>query len=308
MNKYYLILNPTAKSGKGKKKWEEIENLLKQNHIDYEIAVSQFSGHSIQLAHEACLKQAYKAIVAVGGDGTINEVLNGICSARDKVQKLTPMGILYTGTSPDICKYHQIPLEMHQAVQTLIHGTPTIIDVGEIEHIWKDEMTTRFFLCSVNLGIGARVADGSNSGLRRYLGDFLGTLVSIVKSVWEFYPQDFNCTIDGKEMIFKKTINMTIGKNPYVASGFKVGVDIGHSDGKSYLFSINNFNFVELMRNLPKVYDGSFYKHKKNTLLYFEKFYCQECDGAPEVEYDGDPQGFLPATITLMKNRFELIK
>lgn len=308
MKKFYLIMNPTAKSGKGKKNWEVIEALLRDYNAEYDVAVSQYSGHSIELARDASLKQIYRAIVAVGGDGTINEVLNGICSTRDEVAELPPLGILYTGTSPDICKYHQIPLDMKEAVKTLVLGTPTIIDVGEVEHIWHEKMTMRYFLCSVNLGIGARVADGSNSGLRKYLGDFLGTLVSIIKSIWEFSPQDLHCIIDGNEKLFPKTINMTIGKNPFVASGFKVGVDIGHDDGKSYLFSINNFSFIELIKNLPRVYDGSFYKHPKNTLLFFDKFHCKENEGAPEVEYDGDPQGFLPATIGLMRNRLKLIK
>lgn len=308
MKKFYLIMNPTAKSGKGKKNWDGIETHLKRMGVEYEIAISQFAGHAIDLAREAALKECYRAIVAVGGDGTINEVLNGICSTREEIAELPALAILYTGTSPDICKYHHIPLNMEDAVKTLINGTPTLIDIGEVKHIWKDKLTTRFFLCSVNLGIGARVADGSNSGLRKYFGDFVGTLLSIIKSIWQFSPADLHCIIDGKEMVFKKTINMTIGKNPYVASGFKVGVDIGHSDGKSYLFSINNFNFIELLKNLPRVYDGTFYRHKKNTLLYFEKFYCQESDAAPEVEYDGDPQGFLPAEICLMKNRLRLIK
>ncbi len=305
---FYLIMNPTAKSGKGKGHWQTIERLLSDSKVNYQIAVSQYPGHSIELARLASLAQKYRAIVAVGGDGTINEVLNGICSTHDQVAELPPLGILYTGTSPDICKYHQIPLQMGQAVKTLIANAPKPIDVGVVEHIWKDQMTKRYFLCSVNLGIGARVADGSNSGLRKYFGDFLGTLISIIKSVWQFTPSDLECVVDGKPMVFKKTINMTIGKNPFVASGFKVGVDIGHHDGKSYLFSINNFSFLELLKNLPRVYDGTFYQHPKNTLLYFKTFHCKENESAPEVEYDGDPQGFLPATITLLTDRLKLIK
>lgn len=101
---------------------------------------------------------------------------------------------------------------------------------------------------------------------------------------------------------------MTIGKNPLVASGYKVGVDIADNDGKSYLFSINNFSLPQLLLNFHRVYTGSFHKHPKNTLLYFKEFSCEYNQNAPEVEYDGDPQGLLPCKIKLFSNRLRLIK
>lgn len=200
----YLIMNPTAKSGKSKSRWDNLFELLKQHGVVYEVGESQYPGHSIELAYNAALSEKYSSIVAVGGDGTINEVLNGICSTRDKIDSLPPLGILYTGTSPDICKYHNIPLHMEDAVKLLKSGRSKTVDIGEVEHVWRGEMTTRYFLCSVNLGIGAAVADGSNSGLRKYLGDFLGTMVSILRSVIKHKNADFRCTVDGKERLFPK--------------------------------------------------------------------------------------------------------
>lgn len=306
--KAYLILNPTSKSGKGKRRWDNIFNLLKKYDVDYKVGKSTYAGHSIVLAREAALSKKYDSIVAVGGDGTINEVLNGICSTRDEIDLLPALGIIYTGTSPDICKYHKIPLDMEKAVQLIKENNQVPIDVGEVEHYIKDKKETRFFLCSVNLGIGARVADGSNSGLRKKFGDFLGTLLSIISATLKYKRATLNCKIDGKDYQFTNTLNMTIGKNPHVASGYKVNVDIKHDDGKSYIFSVNNMNLFEILLNLPRVYTGTFHKHKKNTLMYFKEFECAYSDEAPEVEYDGDPQGHLPCKVKLLTNKLRLIK
>lgn len=306
--KHYLILNPTSKSGKGKKRWEQIFDLLKKYEIDFEVGESTYSGHAIELAYNATISQQYQVIVAVGGDGTINEVLNGICSAKDKIHSLPALGILYTGTSPDICKYHNIPLNMEKAIKLLKSERSKIVDIGEIEHIWHGKMTTRYFLCSANLGIGAAVASGSNSGLRKYFGDTIGTMISIIKSVIAHKNSDFKCIIDGESKIFPKTLNMTVGKNPLVASGYKVGVDIKDDDGKAYIFSINNFSLPELLLNFHRIYTGTFHRHRKNTLMFFNEFHCENNTDAPQVEYDGDPQGYLPCSIRLFKNRLRIIK
>ena len=133
MKPLYLILNPTAKSGHGKKNWDLIFNSLREEGLSFELGESQYSGHSVKLSTEAALSNKYEYIVAVGGDGTINEVLNGLREASNQSEKIPPLGILYTGTSPDICKYHQIPLNLLDAVKCLKKGNAVPIDIGEVD-------------------------------------------------------------------------------------------------------------------------------------------------------------------------------
>src|SRR3989339_766180 len=311
MNKYYLILNPTAQSGRGKKLWPEIFSLLDREKLAYEIGTYTYAGHSVVLAQEAALTGKYQGIVAIGGDGTINEVLNGLrqaCQLLNSTQTLPAFGIIYTGTSPDICKYHKIPLKMTEAVANLKRHRVVMIDVGEV--IYKKNSTdqTSWFLCSVNLGIGASVADGSNSGLRRYFGDLLGTFFSIILSVLKYKQANLKVRFDGQEMLFEKTLNMAIGKNPLIASGVKVDVEVLPDDGKMYLFSINNMGLLSLLFNVKKIYDGSLHRLPSNKLIFINSFACDYSSAAPDVEFDGDPQGKLPCSIKLLPKKIGLIK
>ena len=308
MKKIYLIMNPTAKSGRGKKKWDQIFSYLNEFKLDFKVGESQYAGHSIELAYQAAKSTCFDVVVAVGGDGTINEVLNGILKASAEVNTIPALGILYTGTSPDICKFHKIPLEMKRAVEILENSDGELIDIGQVEYIKDKRSVTSHFLCSVNLGIGARVADGSNSGLRKYLGDFLGTFISIIIAVLKYKRSDMHCLVDGKQEIYPAALNMTIGKNPYIASGTKVNVSSTPNCGKMYLFSINRMGLFGVLRNIKYVYNGDFYKHKNNTLKYIESFECLYNENAPEVEFDGDPQGHLPCKIKLLPKVIRIIK
>lgn len=307
--KYFLILNPTAQSGKGKNKWTTIFETMKTEGLTFEHKESSYSGHAIELATQAALSGKYSCIVAVGGDGTISEVLNGLHQASLKIGSQIPaLGILYTGTSPDICKFHKIPLDMQKAVMLLKYGQEELVDVGRVEYLRQGDNYSTWFLCSVNLGIGAAVAEGSNSGLRKYLGDFLGTLLSLFLATARYRLSNFTVTIDGKEQILDSVLNLTIGKNPHIASGIKVDLPLEPSDGKMYLFTIQNKGLFSLLWNIKKVYDGSFIHHPDNRLIYLEEFECQNNEFAPQVEFDGDPQGELPCKIRLDKKGLRLIR
>lgn len=315
--KIVLIMNPTSQSGRGKKKWEIIFNTLNlySDSICYEVQESKFVRHAIELSYAAGLCNDVDVIASVGGDGTINEVLSGLSKAYYQKGTTPLFGILYTGTSPDICKYHNIPLDMEKAVKLIIDTclqkrTIQSVDVGEINFLRDNEKCRSWFLCSVNLGIGPSVANGSNSGLRKYLGDFLGTLISLIISVLRYKNTTFNCVINGKQTIMKDVLNLTIGKNPYIASGIKINADIKHDDGKMYIFSVNNFSILKLLFYLPQIYNGKFVNHSNNYFSYIDNFECLsvETGGHDEVEFDGDAQGKLPCNIKILHQVLRIVK
>ena len=306
--RYCFIINPTAKSGNGKKSWIFLESIIKSKNIEFDVTYSEYKTHAIELAQIAT-KKYYDVVVAVGGDGTINEILRGIMNASPHVAQLPKLGIIYTGTSPDICKFHKIPITPEESINTLLNDKFEYVDIGMIEHSTNKKHSLKsYFLCSVNLGIGAAVADGSNTGLRKYLGDFFGTLISIIKSFLFFEKADFPCLIDEKKEVIKKAINITIGKNPHIASGLKVDINITPTDGLMYLCAITQFGPLSFLMNLPKLYTGKFIHHKYNFCRLIKSFECQHVPTSPNVEYDGDPQGILPCKIKLLENAIRIIK
>jgi YegS/Rv2252/BmrU family lipid kinase len=305
--RYALICNPYARSGRGRRAWGSIAKELDAAGVSYRLRVSQHAGHAIAIAEEEAT-QGTEVLVAVGGDGTVSEVLCGLMRAECPGQRRPALGILHTGTSPDICRFHRIPVDLTQAAKSLLAGCRRVVDVGEIHfrHEGGGDAAA-WFLCSVNLGIGAAVAQGSNSGLRKYFGDFVGTLLSMVGAVLRWKPIDFTCAVDGEKMTLRRVINITVGKNPHIASGLKAVSPIEVDDGQMYLMVVKGFSLWGFLGNIPKLYRGTFQHHPNNLFRFIRSFSCPDTAGAERVEFDGDARGFLPCSIELRHRALELI-
>lgn len=310
--RYVLICNPTAQSGRAQRSWSAIRKGLDAAKVTYELRTSEYPGHSVALAAEQASNDR-SIVVAVGGDGTINEVLQGLMQGTCPDTRPPVLGILYTGTSPDVCRYHRIPTRLDQAIATLLADHRRAVDVGEIRYRAASDTKADFdrvswFLCSVNLGMGASIADGSNHGLRRYLGDALGTLVSLIRTAAKFEPFDLTCRVDGEELRLTRVLNLTIGKNPHIASGIRLGIPIEPDDGSLYLFAACDFSLPGLLAQLPRLYRGTFQDHPNNHCRRIQSFDCGTfAAGANAVEFDGDARGYLPCAIRLLPRAISLI-
>ncbi|MBU1109333.1 MAG: hypothetical protein KKB51_21820 [Candidatus Riflebacteria bacterium] len=296
----FMILNPSARSFAGQRKWPRIFELLDQSGVNYEHALTEKAGDGTRLA-AAAARQGFDAIVAVGGDGTINEVISGVVPVLEQNPGSNcRFGVIYTGTSPDFCAFHGLSLDPDTIIKRILAGHTRRVDLGQITHQTSDtnQKVTRFFSCSANFGMGAAIARGSNTGLRKRFGDFIGTLLSLLDSIKNYVPPRFRLRIDGVEQSFEQVHNIFIGKNPYIASGIKLKLDIAADDGRMYLVALHGISKFRLLSVLPRVYTGSFCGD-------FKPVFCRNVEildggGANEVEYDGDPQGLLPARISIM--------
>ena len=296
----FLILNPSARSFTGQRKWPRIFELLDRAEVNYEHALTEKAGDGTILA-TAAAKRGFDAVVAVGGDGTINEVISGVVPVLEQNSASScRFGVIYTGTSPDFCAFHGLSLDPDVVIKRILDGHTRHVDLCRITHRTADSgrEASRFFSCSANFGMGAAIARGSNTGLRKRFGDFIGTLLSLLDSIKNYAPPRFQLRIDGVEQNFEQVHNIFIGKNPYIASGIKLKLDIAADDGRMYLVALNNISKFRLLSVLPRVYTGTFCNEFKP--LFCSKVEILDGGGANEVEYDGDPQGLLPASISIM--------
>lgn len=283
---------------------------MKESGIDYQYHITKSLHDAYKVSKEANTKN-FDAIIAVGGDGTINAVLNGFYNDKGYRISSSKFGIIYTGTSPDFCKSYHIPLKLEQAVKDIISCKTIKIRIARI--MLSSEASgkisqTRFFACCANVGLGAELARRANSGMRKYFGDFLGTFISLILTLVKFKSNDFTLRIDGENKTIKNGINLSLGLTKYIASGIKVNFDTQNHKDQFYLMTAQNLTFSRIIPLLKKVYSG---KSFKNT-DYLSLSYCKQIeifsnDQNPEVEFDGDPAGFLPCTIELAKEALDLI-
>ena len=222
-------------------------------------------------------------------------------------------GVVHIGTSPDFCRSYGIPTAIEEAVETLVAGTPRPVAVGRITCNRLDpgaghEPATSFFGCCANLGLGAAVARGANGGLRRWLGDSLGTFVSLVRALAHFRPQRIRLTLDDKTTELDGVVNIAIGKTHYVASGLKVRHSLRKLDPRFYVLCARNLSWRTVVPALRILYSGRTISGCHSLSLVYAERICVEPAEAPlEVEFDGDPAGYCPCRIDSALEPLELL-
>ncbi|WP_424245950.1 diacylglycerol kinase family enzyme [Elusimicrobium posterum] len=289
-NKTMLFMNPASKSGKGKKNWKFFEGCnfdvkVTQNADDMAQSVRDFAQNGEDLGG--------KTAVAVGGDGTINMVLDAIMKSGKKVT----LGVLYSGTSPDFCRFHNIPVKPKAALETLLSGRRRMIDICRITYA---NGGVNYFASGCNIGLGADIAAGANK-IRKYFGDLLGTFFAAVGAVLRSKKFEAGINFDGETKVFKNVIHVAILKNNFMASGLHLNIDAKDDDGFLNVVVIEKLNLKSLL---------GIYKGKIPHGSYVRKCKSVEIKTVPAklTEYDGDPRPAAPVKIECLNKTLEIIK
>ena len=319
--KYFFIFNPAARNGKSSKLISRIRSLLNDRKVNYEYAITESLQDAYIQSQKANLSD-YVAVVAVGGDGTINKVLNGFYDESGLRVSKAKLGVIYTGTSPDFCKSYFVPYNnIEQSVNVLLAGNTTEIQIGKIKLAIKIQpelngqsvrndsyFITRYFSCCANIGLGSSVARYANSGMRKISGDSLGTFYALIKAFMRYRPSELSILLDGKNELLSGLYNLSVGKTFYVASGIKVNNTLREGDDNFYALTVQNLSWLKVPRCLRSIYSGKEIRNSGTlNLKYAKEIEVYGNSNTPEVEFDGDPQGFLPCHIEMAKDKLELI-
>ena len=181
MLKYKLIVNPESGRGAGGRSILQIKTFLTANNLDYDIVTTEGPWHAAELAEQAVI-DGYDVVVATGGDGTANEVLNGLMLAK-KAGFVAAMGVLPVGQGNDFAFSIGIPLELEDACKNLASTYRRLIDVGHIVGGRRPE--GRYFGNGVGIGFDAVV--GFEALKLKRLHGFPAYLVAALKTIFVFF-------------------------------------------------------------------------------------------------------------------------
>lgn len=202
----YFIVNPKSRTGKGLNIWRDVKSYLKDNNIRYRALDTKYEGHATKLAEEVCkLPQEKINLVVIGGDGTVNEVINGITDFH-KVN----FGIIPTGSGNDFARGLGIkgdPVE--QLVKIITSEKTEAIDIGKVT--WGENGASRYFAISSGVGLDAIVCKMAlTSKLKTFLNKIhLGKLTYIILTIHTLFSMttaDFRVKLDGEERKLTKVI------------------------------------------------------------------------------------------------------
>jgi len=304
--KYFFVLNPASNHGKSRVYIKHLHRILssRKSSFDYDFRETENLSDAASLS-EMANKEGYDFVIAVGGDGTINRVINGFYNNNGKRISQAGLGVIHTGTSPDFCLSYGVPTNPFEALDTIFNENIRKISVGRVEFPTSD---VRYFSCCANIGLGASVARYANSGIRKHIGDFSGTIMAIIASLIKFSPSTISVVADGRKYSIRKNFNSFVGKTDFVASGMKILNDLKPDDKKMYLLSIYNVNWKNLLPLLRTIYSGNPIKNSQSVSFdYASEIQFQSENSRVEVEFDGDPYGCLPCNISVAEDLLDLI-
>ncbi|MFH0865244.1 MAG: diacylglycerol kinase family protein [Bacteroidota bacterium] len=298
----YIIINPHAGNGKGGKDWPLIESCLIKKNISYEFIFTGKKQHAIELSSVAA-DNGYKKIIAVGGDGTLNEVANGILKSKKPSDVI--IGIIPVGSGNDWCRMFGIPAVYDDAIKTIINKKVFIQDVGIVKCSNGNEIISRFFVNAAGLGFDAKVVQKTNDQKDRGRSGKLLYLLNLFTSLFSYKVVEAEISIDDKK-IKTKLFSMNVGICKYSGGGMMQVPNAVADDGLFDVTVINKIGKFDVIRNVKNLYDGSFIKHRKVDIYRGVKITVNAIPPV-SVEVDGETLGHSPLEFSIIPHALKII-
>ena len=255
INTWFLIVNPSSGNKNFKNSWNEIKYLLNIKKIQYSFVFSQYTKHEVELVREV-IKKGYKIIISVGGDGTLHHVINGVMTQTYIKTNKLKVGIIPLGTGNDWIKTYNIPNSIEKSIDIIIKNTTTLQDIGCITLLnGKKE----YFNNLAGIGYDGYVV--RNLKNLKKVGS-LAFLLSGLYSLFSYNRSKYRIAMKNKE-INEKCLMIIFGICTYSGGGLRVTKNPNPTDGLLDITVVKNMTFIDLIFNLPKLYNGTIVHHKK---------------------------------------------
>lgn len=303
--KYHFIINPKARSGMGKMVWNMLEPELKKRRVPYQCSLTSKKKHAEQIAARITSDGQEHILVVLGGDGTVNEVVNGI----RQPEKAT-LGYIPIGSSNDFARGLNIPKDPVSALNIILNPKNIInMDLGVMEGAGR----RRRFAVSAGMGFDAAVCHEVCISRWKVLLNRIGLgklsyAVVAMDRLKKERPVKMNVMLpDGTEKVFESTYFAAFMNHPYEGGGFKFCPEASPSDGELDVIIAHGVSGIKLLFLLPLAFAGKHVGFQGVTILRCKKIQA-ETDRPLPLHTDGEP-GFLRKKITvrLMAEQLKVI-
>ena len=284
-----LIVNPAAGAGKTARKWPHIMARLRSIGLRFDYDITEAPGHARELAKDAVAK-GYGLVVSVGGDGTINEVVNGLYDTGNIADVM--LGIIGTGTGGDYIRTIGIPRAHLEACQCLKEPRTVTVDVGVIEYLNGDETMRRLFVNFAGMGFDAEIVRTTTLKYKA-LNATVAYLAGLLSSLLFYKNKTVTINVDG-EAIQEKVCTVLVSNGKYGGGGMFAAPEADLSDGLLDVLIIGDLSKPDLLWSLPRVYRGTHLTHPKITLKKARDIEIRS-DASVFLQADGELLGGLPA-------------
>jgi len=303
--KWFIIVNPNAGKKKGKQDWPAITRMLADAGIEYLSFFTEHRGHAIELTRKY-IRAGFRRFLVVGGDGTLNEVVNGIFTQNITNVSEILLAMVPVGTGNDWCRTFHIPHDYEKAIRIVTEGRTLMQDTGLMEFTdHEGKRAKRYFVNIAGMGFDAMVAEKTNRDKDKGKTNPFLYFINIFTSLFSFKITRTRITTDDAE--FKgEVFSMTAAIGQYNGGGMKQAPRAIPDDGLLDLTIIRKIGKFKVIRNVINLLDGSFTRLPEVSEFRTSTI---RIESTPELyaETDGESMGKTPFHFSVLPRSLQIV-
>jgi YegS/Rv2252/BmrU family lipid kinase len=293
----FIIINPASARGNARARWAQLEGVLRGAGVRFDVAMTQASSHATELAAQAA-QRGHEVVACLGGDGTLNEVLNGLMTQAAR----PPLAIIPCGTGSDFARALKLPHAPQAVLALLQRGTPQAVDVGLVACRRNGQTVQRHFINIAGVGFDGDVSAHMSQSSKR--GGSLAYVANVFNVLGRYENKQVTVTLKNGE--HEQTIegvfnSIVIANGQYFGGGMWVAPNASWQDGLLDVVLIGNVSRAEFVMTFPRIYRGTHLSHPKVSA-----FRATEVRIEPHpqehamLEAEGELFGAAPATVCVL--------
>ena len=303
----FFIINEKAGNGSGRKVWNKVKHELDEKKANYRSFQTKHPLHAEQLARQLCsmYHDKIKAVIAVGGDGTVHEVVNGMAG-----YPTIPVGFIPAGSGNDLSRGLGLPKSPLEALSLILKSRRgKLFDIGQYK--LKGSSKKNYFVNSIGTGFDAAVSKLTNeSKIKKYLNKVgLGSLAyvgAVIFLLFTYELTDIVVDLDGVIIRYENVWFVTLSNHPYYGGGMKIAPKANPKDGLLDITIVYNLSRLKLLLLLFTVFFG---KHTslREVVQHQGRRVSIRSDDAMLLHADGEVIGTIPVQAEVLPQRIHIL-
>jgi YegS/Rv2252/BmrU family lipid kinase len=286
-----FLVNPASGNGATGKRWPKLRKRAAELGLEGEQVLSEVPGHLAQAAKDS----PGSLLVVIGGDGTVNEVANGVAGTEAE------LAVLPCGTGQDFGRTHGLPTGFDDAVRVALGGETRTIDLGRVE---LESGTSRFFANVGSAGMSGAVARRANT-MTKAFGGRATFFYALTREFLAWQNTRVVVELDDGVQREGPMHDVIVANGNWHGGGMKLAPDARQDDGVFDVVLIGDVTKLDFLTTAPKLYSGRYLSHPKVELLQSSSVAIRASEPLP-LEVDGEPVGDTPARFEVVPSALRL--
>lgn len=300
-----VIVNPASGNGKTRINWPDIKSNLEKAGLDFAFAHTTCQFEATYFAREALLN-GYETIISVGGDGTLNEVVNGFFENGRLINSSAKLGLICAGTGGDFIKTLGYPKDYVEACKILARGQSKKIDVGKVDFTdHNGKAVSRYFINVAGFGLDGTVVDRVNH-TTKFFGGFISFLYGTLTGVTQFKSFNLALEVDGSLVYEGPTTLVAVGNGQYIGGGMQVTPGACFDDGTFEIVIVESVTKLRFFTCLPSIYKGKHGQYPEVTFMQGRSVKASSPDRVL-LDVEGEQPGVLDAEFSIFPQAINVI-